>query len=310
MEGDRVALRGDLLVPEPVPGSVRVRVHASSVNAHEVSLARHPLVRLARSLARVSSQVETGLEFAGVVDADGQAFHRGDRVMGYVNMVTGLKPHAEYVVLPESQLARVPPELTLAEAAALPLGAQTALVALHDVARVEAGQAVLVLGASGGVGVMAVQLAQRIGARVTAVASGAHLARLEALGADRLVDYRTTSLSELQGAFDAVLDFSNTASLAGVQHLLAPAGSFVPADPVRHLRDVLLRPAAKWLMVDRGDARRLEEIAELARTGQLQPVVDSVFALDAWRAAVARSEDRARFGRVVLRFAGAGDEAA
>ncbi|MEM7156321.1 MAG: NAD(P)-dependent alcohol dehydrogenase [Myxococcota bacterium] len=297
-----VRLREDLTLPTPKKGEIRVQVAYSSVNGHEFELARNPLVRLTRRLRRAPGEVQTGLEFAGVVDADGASFSRGERVFGYVDMIAGWKPHGEFLAIPEAYVARAPEGVPLARAAALPMSAQTALVALREVAGVQPGQHTLILGASGGVGVMAVQIARILGAEVTAVASAKVHERLADLGATQTVDYRQTPLEHMTGSFDAILDFSRTAYLSHVRHLLADGGMFIPADPLRNIVDVTLSRRAKWLMVDRGDRALLEEIARWVEQGRLEPIVDEVFEFARWPAAVTRSHERGRLGRTMLHF--------
>lgn len=298
-----VLLRQDLAVPEPGPGEIRVRVTHSTVNGHEFELAHHPMVRLIGWLRGMPGEVRTGLEFAGIVDTDGELFDRGETVMGYVDLGSGGRPHADYVVIPEAYVAPTPHGMPLAKASALPMSALTAFVALRRVARVRAGDEVLILGASGGVGVMAVQIASLLGASVTAVASASHHEALHSLGAVHTVDYRQTSLAEMKGSFHAILDFSDQNDLSGVRHLLSARGVFVPADPLKRFGDIALSKRAKWLMVDRGDGPLLQRIARWVEAGRLDAIVDDVFTIDDWSAAVARSHERGRLGRTVLAFA-------
>ncbi len=295
-------LQNGLSIPTPGKGEVVVRVAHSTVNGHEFELAQNGLLRLLGWLRGAPVAIRTGLEFAGVVESEGQHFSVGQRVMGYVDMVAGHKSHADYVAIPEAFLAKVPDGMSLEHAAALPMGAQTALVALREVASVEAGDRVLVFGASGGVGVMAVQIASVLGAEVAAVAGGAHHELLVELGASEVVDYRATKIEQMSGIYDAILDFSDTLRLRQVRHLLAADGAFVPADPFKNLVDIVFSGTTKWLMVDRGDASLLEEIAQWAAAGQLRAVVDRSYGRDQWRAAVQRSHERGRAGRVVLGF--------
>jgi len=150
---------------------------------------------------------------------------------------------------------------------------------------------------------MAVQIARILDAEVTAVASRKHHPRLRELGASDAVDYRDAPLERMVGSFDAVLDFSSTAYLSQVRHLLADGGVFVPADPMRNLADIVLSRRAKWLMVDRGDGRLLQEVGGWVDEGRLHPMLDEVFELQDWDRAVARGHERGRLGRTVLGFA-------
>jgi len=297
-----VRLSDHLALPVPKKGEVLVRVTDTTVNGHEFELARKGSVRLMAWLYGARGEVRSGLEFSGVVASNGETFRQGDRVMGYVEMIAGYKPHADYVAIPEAYIARVPNTVSMAEASTLPMSGLTALVAVRDVAAVKDGQSVLIAGASGGVGVLAVQLAKRAGARVTAVASSTHEAALRARGADDVIDYRETPIAEIPGPFDAVFDFSDTLTFKQVKPLLAPHGAYVAADPLRNLTDILLHKQAKYLMVDRGRTGGLDEIAQLVDRGELSPVVDRMFSATAWQDAVAYAHTRGRFGRTVLQF--------
>jgi len=260
-------------------------------------------MRLIWFLSGVRGAVKTGLAFSGVVASEGRTFREGEEVMGWVHLYAGERPHADDGALPEPYLQRVPAKATMEEAATLPMSGLTALRALRDVVRVQEGQAVAVFGASGGVGVLTVQIAQALGARVTAVASAARHARLAELGADATVDYRQTPPDALTGSFHGVLDFSNTLRLRDVRHLLHPKGLFVPADPMANALDILLSRQAGYLMVDRGHSEDLAQLAAWVDDGRLTPVVDRVYALDTWREAVGRSHERGRMRRTVLSFA-------
>lgn len=297
-----VQLREDLALPTPKSGEVLVRVTHASVNGHEFELAQNRLVRALAWLSRAPGEVRTGLEFAGVVASRGKDFRAGERVMGYIDIVAGWHPHADYVAIPEAYLAPIPAGLSLAHASTLPMGALTALEAVRGVARVQPGHRVLVVGASGGVGVMAVQIVRILGATTTAVASRRHHEQLERLGATHCVDYRETPIPTLQGPFDAILDFSSTLRLPQISHLLAPKGVFVPGDPMRNFVELLGSRQARWLMVDRGDGPRLREIGAWVEQGRLEAVVGEVFELERWEQAVARSHERGRIGRTVLQF--------
>lgn len=297
-----VRLRSDLARPEPRGGEVVVRVSHATVNGHEFDLAANPLTRVLAWLRRAPGEVRTGLEFAGVVETDGEAFRTGESVMGYVDMIAGWRPHAEFVAIPEAYLARVPEGVSLERASTLPMSGLTALAAVRDIARVGPGHSVLLVGATGGVGVLALQIARKLGASTTVFASSQHHAALRRLGATHAVDYREVPLSALEGPFDAVLDFSATLRVSQIGHLLAPEGVFVPADPIRNLGDVLFSRRTRWLMVDRGDGPRLRELGQWVADGDVELVLDRVFALSDWEQAVERGHTRGRMGRAVLAF--------
>lgn len=296
-------LRDDLPVPTAKGGEVRIRVTHSTVNGHEFDLAQGWLTRLMGWLRRAPGRVRTGLEFAGIVDSEGDRFKTGDVVIGYVDMINGWKTHADLIAIPETHLAHVDTIVAPAEAAALPMSGQTALVALREVAGVRTGDRVLIVGAAGGVGVMAVQIASLLGAATTAVAAEKHHALLLDLGAEAVVDQHGTPFQRLGGQFDAIFDLSATLRFRDVSHLLKAEGVFVPADPIKNMADIIVHRQTRWLLVDRGDGSLLSELAGWAAEGRIRAVLDSEFDATQWRAAVERSHQRGKTGRVVLAFA-------
>src|SRR5690606_20925394 len=200
------------LWPPAGPGEVRVRVRAASVTTADWRLraSAFPGVlwlpgRLMTGLFRPRNRV-LGLDFAGEVDAVGDGVSRfatGDRVFGFA----GKGAHAEYLVMPEAgAIAATPEDLSDPEAAALPFGALSALVFLRDYAGLLPGQSVAVVGASGGVGAYAVQVARALGARVTGIASAGSRGFVLGLGAERFVDYGVEDFTFGAERYDLVLD--------------------------------------------------------------------------------------------------------
>lgn len=203
---------GSAPTPRPGPGEVLVRVHATTVNGGEL-VARAGGLRL---LTGRSFPKRIGLDLAGEVTAvgDGAApFAVGDRVWGILPRSQYARGRggsaADYVTVPVGKLAPAPTRVDLAGAAALMAGGTTALTALRDVARLRPGERLLVTGANGGVGSITVQLGRALGARVTALANGATLDLVRALGAEVALDHATAQLSEL-GRFDVVVDTVGT----------------------------------------------------------------------------------------------------
>ena len=148
-------------MPEPKakPGEVSVKVLYASLNPTDLDIARGSLDFFLK-LNGAKSAVRTGLEFSGIVLEDSTRFQKGERVFGYTHLLKGPKTHQEILTIPEDFVAAMPDEVSFAEAASVPIGAQTSLVALRDVAGLKSGQSVLIIGASGGVGVFAVQIAK------------------------------------------------------------------------------------------------------------------------------------------------------
>ncbi|MBP0462868.1 NAD(P)-dependent alcohol dehydrogenase [Roseomonas sp. PWR1] len=280
-------------VPMPSVGrrDVRVRVHASTVTSGDARLraARTAAIfalpiRLAFGL-RGPRRPIPGMEFAGEVEAVGAdvtRFRPGEAVFGIVTRGA----NAEYLtVRDDAAIVPMPPGLTHAEAAAVPFGALAALVFLRDVARLVPGERVLVVGAAGGVGVFAVQIAKHLGAHVTALCSAENAALVRGLGADAVIDRRAGPNGASAGGFDILLDTVGETRFAEWRAALAPRGrhlflSFGLGEMVRMvLTSVGHGPRALCGFVA-NDPAALAGIAEMLAAGVLRPVIGSRYRLD------------------------------
>lgn len=301
--------------PEPGPGEILVKVAFGSVTTADWRLraAAFPGIlaipgRLMFGLRGPRSGV-LGSEFAGEVAALGagvQGFEVGQAVFGFVM----LGAHAEYLVVKaEGAVLPLPEGLSLADAAALPFGGLSALVFLRDFAKVRPGQKVLVVGASGGVGAYAVQIARAMGASVTGVASGENEGFVRGLGAEDFIDYRTQNLRDLDGTFDAVIETVGAAGFKDVRHLLGKTGVFVPLNfGLREVGQALKTSALGGPRVRigvSGDTKAdLAILADWVTEGRIKPVVERRFPFDAIREAYAHVEGRHRRGAVLLEIGG------
>lgn len=219
-------------IERPVPGDdeVLVRVCAASVNARDWHIMRgDPYV--ARLMDRSTFGMSgpklkvRGTDFAGVVEAAGQAvqgLQPGDEVYGEAHGA-----FAEYVCAPGDVVGLKPANLTFEQACAVPLAGNTALVGLRDVGQVEAGQHVVINGASGGVGTFAVQIAKSFGAEVTAVCSTKNVDLVRSLGADHVVDYTQEDFTRNGKRYDVLLDLVGNHSLTALRRALTPTGTLI-----------------------------------------------------------------------------------
>lgn len=290
-------------VPRPVPtrGQVLVRTRFIGVNPKDV------IVRKGKF------KVATGNKFPLIVGHDiagevvevgvGADLAEGDRVFGMINDFAG-RAYAQFAAVDARQLAEVPSSIELRVAAAVPLAAQTALQALRNDARVEAGQKVLVNGASGGVGVFAVQIAKILGANVTAVCSQRNTDLVTELGADRVVDYTQTELVELDATFDAIFDVFGNYNFDKLKHLLEPRGTYVQTIPSGRIfkdvaRTLLRRKRAKLVLV-KSRRDQLDWLRQQIDAGSLRVVVDRSFSLEDAAEAHRYMETKRARGKVVL----------
>jgi len=273
----------DVPRPEPGKGEVLVRVHAAGVAAGDWHLLVRTwfVIRLYQGMTRPKRPV-LGHELSGVVEAVGEGVERlrvGDEVFGECDAGA----FAEFAVAPERSLAPKPANLSHAEAAVVPVSAVTALLGLRDRGRLQPGARTLVIGASGGVGGYAVQLARLLGAaEVVGVASAAKADFVRAQGAARVLDYRTTDLGRTSERFDLVLDNVGTLPLAACRRLLTPTGRYVAVAgaPMRGLRRLLFGGPRTAGLIARTTREDLERLTAWCASGELRPTLDRTFPLE------------------------------
>ncbi|GAA2968749.1 MULTISPECIES: NAD(P)-dependent alcohol dehydrogenase [Streptomyces] len=283
-----VLYEGRVPVPALKEGEVLVRVHATSVNGGEL-YGRAGRVRLVTGRR---FPLRTGMDFTGeVAQVDGAVvgLREGDRVWGLLGRTFGSA--AEYVAVRPRRLSYAPESIGLVEAASLPAGT-TAITALETKARLRPGERLLVRGASGGIGSVAVQLGKALGAHVTGIAGPKNLDFVRGLGADEVRSYTTTGPAEL-GRFDVVLDTVGTEHRA-FRRLLAPGGRMVSiAFDIDHVTASLGYLAASAVHGPRrvrffsGNPTHdlFARLARYVETGAIRPVVDTVHPLSGIAAA-------------------------
>jgi NADPH:quinone reductase-like Zn-dependent oxidoreductase len=280
-------------VARPVIGDhdVLVEVRAAGLDrgTEHLITGKPYAMRLATGMKRPRNPVP-GRDVAGVVVAIGAAVARfavGDEVYG---VAPG--SFAEYAVARDSRLARKPVNLSFTQAAVVPVSAATALRALVDVGRVQSGQSVLVVGASGGVGTFAVQIAKAFEAEVTGVCSTAKTDLVASLGADHVLDYTRDDFADGSHKYDLVLDVAGNPSLRRLRRALRPRGTvvFVGGESAgvligmgRQLRGMLLSIFLEQrlvLLVAEERASDYDRLTDLIEAGQLVPSVDRTYPLE------------------------------
>jgi NADPH:quinone reductase-like Zn-dependent oxidoreductase len=302
----------ELPEPEPGDGEVRVRVHAASLNALDWHLMRADPV-LVRAMAGPfrPRDPRMGVDLAGTITAVGPGaspFAIGDEVFG---PATGT--FAESVIARARDILPIPTGVSMVDAAALPVAGFTALQALRDWGGLSSGGTVLVHGASGGVGHLAVQLARTLGAsRVDAVTRAGSMEFASQLGADEVIDYDRVDVTRLPARYDVIIDCGGTRPMADMQAILHPRGTLVNVGAVemnRWFGPLIRERRAKAL--SREDARiggrmaswnvdDLRVLADRARVGALRPGVSETFPLDGIREAMTRLEAGGIRGKLVL----------
>ncbi|MDP9423406.1 MAG: NADP-dependent oxidoreductase [Pseudomonadota bacterium] len=312
-------------VPDPVaqPGVVLVRIHAASVNPVDSKIRngefklflpyRFPLV--------------LGNDFAGVVIGVGAGVRRfriGDEVYAHPDN-DRIGAFAEYIAVREDNVAPKPKNLSMEEAASIPLVALTAWQVLVERAQLKKGQKILVHAGSGGVGTIAIQLAKHLGATVATTTSSANVELVKSLGADVIIDYRKQDFAELLRDYDVVLNSLGPDILEKSLAVLKPGGKLIsisgPPDPAFaksigaswffrqavRLLSLKIRRRAKRHRIDysflfmKANGDQLGEITKLIEAGAIRPVVDRTFPFDQTPEALAYVDSGRAKGKVVIK---------
>lgn len=303
--------------PRPAIGDndVLIQVRAAGLDrgTEHLMTGKPYAVRLALGMSRPRNPIP-GRDVAGVVVEVGAAVTRfavGDEVYG---VAPG--SFAEYAVARESRLALKPANLSFTQAAVVPVSAATALRALVDIGRVRAGQSVLVIGASGGVGTYAVQLAKAFGAEVTAVCSGAKADLVRSLGADHVIDYAREDFADGSRRYDLILDIAGNPSLKRLRRALRPRGTavFVGGEDAgafvgmgRQLRGVLLSLFIRQrlaLLPTKERGTDYDRLTAMIEAGQVVPSIDRTYPLEEAPRAVRLLEEGHVRGKVAITFDG------
>lgn len=307
---ENLALR-DIEKPAVKPDEVLVRVRAAGLHIGDCFGVRGaPVVmRMATGLFKPKHGVP-GFDLAGEVDAVGEnvtEFQSGDEVFGECNGSC-----AEYVCATPDKLALKPASLSFEQAAAMPTAALAALHALRDVAKIQAGQKVLINGASGGVGTFAVQIAKSFGANVTGVCGTTNVAMVRSLGADDAIDYTREDFTVGGSHYDLIFDNVENRSLSDCRRALTPTGTLIVNSGTGARGIAMLLRLVKPLVVSpfvRQNLRRylsvpnqedLVVLEQMVESGKLRPVIDKTYSLDEVPAALAYVERGHARGKVVV----------
>ena len=306
----------DVDMPVVKDGDVLVRVHAVSVNPLDWHLLRgHPyLARVElRSAQAKAEHPRRRRRRSGRGGRQGRdEFKLGDEVFGEKS-----RGCAEYVSAPEKMLVPKPANLTFEQAAAVPAAGVTALQAIRDKGRLQPGQNVLIIGASGGVGTFAVQIAKALGAKVTGVCSTRNLELVRSIGADDVIDYTRDDFTRSGRRYDLIIDNVGGRSLGSLRRVLTPTGTlvFVGAPKGRWILGTLAtllqarlmsRFVSQKLLGHLTDTRQVDlvEMSELIESGKVTPVIDRCYPLSEVPDALRYLETLRARGKVVITVAG------
>ena len=300
-------------IPEIADDEVLVRVHAAGVGRdvwHVMTGLPYP-IRLTGYGFRAPKNPIIGSDVSGVVEAVGKNVRRflpSDEVFGIGN-----GSYAEYVCAREDKLAPKPSNLGFEQAAAVPVTGLTALQAVRDHGRAAPEQEVLIVGASGGVGTFAVQIAKAFGTHVTGVCSSAKAEMVRSIGADRVIDYTREDFAQSERRYDLILDVGGNSSLARLRSVLVPEGTLIIVGGEgggrwlggtdRQLRATIL----SWFVdqklgtfVARQNRKDLILLKKLIESGKLTPVIDRTYPLAEAPEAIRYLEEGHAQGKVVV----------
>ncbi len=290
--------------PGPASHQCLVRVHYAGVNPIDWKIRKG----IMKFFLRIKFPFVPGYDICGEVIETGRGVSRfkpGDWIYGQLDSRGG-GAYAEYALMDEASAALKPEQLSACEAAALPLSALTAVQALRDQANLSSGQRLLIIGASGGVGHFAVQIAKAMGAKVTGVCGTGNVDWVRELGADRVLDYRKEDYRKEAVRYDLIFDVVAVDSYSGCSSLLAPGGVYISTLPTVGLFLSMLilplvsRRRARFVTV-KPSGEDLEYLNRLVETGQLRAVIDRVYPLAEAKAGHDHSEEGHARGKIVLK---------
>lgn len=304
--------------PTPKPDEILVKVHAVSVNAgdHLLREGSSALVRLmAGGLSKPRPSIPCG-DVAGTVTQVGVSvtdFKVGDAVYADVSNA-GFGGLAEYIVIPQHLATLKPANLSFEEAATIPVAGTTALQGLRDKGQIQAGQTVLINGASGGVGTFALQIAKSYGTHVTAVCSTSKVDMVRTLGADRVIDYTRQDFAKTGDQYDLVAAVNGSRSLGEYRRLLKPKGRYVMiGGSMKQIFQTMLFGG----LLSLGNSRKLTNVMtkssqadlialrKLAEAGKLKPVIDRCYSFDEFTEAFHHFAQGHTRGKIVITVASA-----
>lgn len=296
-------------IPQPRANEILIRVHEVVVTPSDIASrsGSPPLIRLFNGLLRPRSI--PGTDLAGIVEEIGSEvtqFAVGDRVFGSTAPHEGA--HAEYICLPEDGVVtRLPDDMQFAATAGLADAAMTALTFLRDEAKLQPGQQVLINGASGAIGTVAVQLARHFGAEVTGVSSAKNFGLVQAMGAHHLIDYTTEDFTAASEAYDVIFDVVAKRSFNDCKEALKPGGIYLTTYPSLRVMAQMIWTAkvgskrAKFAAAGLSTNReKLDTLMALLTNGTIKSVVDRRYPLEQMADAHRYVETGRKTGNVVV----------
>lgn len=295
----------ETLAPQPASDQVQVHVRMAGLNPLDWKLRSGIL----RKLGQPRRPAITGKDFVGEITMLGRnvrGYSLNQRVFGSIESLSRQGSCAQFIAVPVNRIALVPETLRDEVAASLPVASGTALQVLADIADLQAGQSLLIIGAAGAVGASAVQIGLSIGARITAVCSGRNMDYVRSLGAERIIDYQVDDWRQVDEKFDVIFDAAASASFSQAKPHLAMDGVYINTHP---------SPALYWAgLVARATSRRrcvpfmvmispalLERLARLAVQDIIRPRIHEIVGLHQVGVAQHHMQEGKIFGKICVR---------
>jgi len=299
----------------PKDDEVLIKVHAVSVNSADVHLLRADpfMIRLSSGFLKPKNKI-IGADIAGRVEAVGRnvkQFRQGDEVFGDISGC-GFGGFAEYVCARENALVKKPANMSFEEAAAVPMAAVTALQGLRSKGQIQPGQKVVINGASGGVGLFAVQIAKAFGAEVTAVCSTRNVDIVRSIGADHVIDYTQEDFTQNGHRYDLILAVNGYHPISDYRRVLTPQGTYVMSGgATAQMFEAMLQ--GPWIsmtgsqkmgnLLAKPNKEDLAFVKELIEAGKVKPVIDRCYPLSEVPEAIRYLEEGHAKGKVVISVA-------
>lgn len=311
--GPEVLHVADVETPALGPNQILVKVHAAALNPYDWHFVRgkpFPMRMMTGGLSKPKPQRRIGGDFSGTVAAVGPGvtgFGVGDAVFG-----TGEASVAEYLTVTADEAVRKPQRVTFEQAAGIGVAGLTALQILRDKAAVQPEHRVLIVGAAGGIGTFAVQIARALGAHVTGVQSTSACDLVRSLGADRVIDYTKDDFTTGDARYDVVLDNVCNRALSEMRRVVAPGGVIIPnggGSPEKGIsmlglmRTLAMRPFMPQRVifgVTKPNRADLQTLADMIQAGTVTPVIDRCYPLTAVADAMRHLEGGHAHGKVVV----------
>lgn len=296
---DKLGFR-EVATPQASSNEVLVKVVAASVNPKDTFIRKGRYKMLTGS----KFPMGVGFDYSGVVEESNNAkYKKGDHVFGMINGWKGTT-FAEYVVVKKEEITLAPSNVSLENSAAVPLAAQTALQALRDLGKINPGFRICINGASGGVGMFAIQIAKAFDCEVTTLSSPANFGFCQSLGADVTFDYNNKDFFNAKNSFDVFFDVFGNRSFNEVKHLLGKQGIYISTVPsigllANQIKTLVSAKKARIVIV-KSTNEKLSWLKQNIENGKIKPVIDRVFSFDQVKEAQQKVETKRTKGKVIV----------